>query len=221
MWQRFKECLLNLFFPWDNLCCHCQRALVSTEHMVCSHCEAKLRQCVLTPLEQLSTHESLVLCISAFAYEDIARKLIHHLKYYSNTTIAPLLGLYMCTALLNSPAEWRWDAVVPVPLHPSKLRQRGYNQARLLSQQIADCFRLTLRDDLLFRIKATATQTKRTAAERFTAMQGVFEASTCAIGLRILLVDDVLTTGATASACARALLDAGAAEVTLITACHA
>ena len=221
MWQRLKECLLNLFFPWDNLCCHCQRALAGAEHMVCIHCEAKLRQCILTPLEQLSTHESLVLCISAFAYEAIARKLIHHLKYHHNTTIASLLGWYMCAALLESPAERRWDAVVPVPLHPSKLRRRGYNQARLLGQQIADCFRLMLRDDLLFRIKATASQTKRTAAERFSAMQGVFEASTQASGLHILLVDDVLTTGATASACAKALLDAGAAEVTLITACEA
>lgn len=221
MWQNPKECLLNLFLPWDNLCCHCQRALVGTEHIVCRYCEVKLQQCVLTPLEQFSTHENLTLCISAFAYEEPVRQLIHHLKYHHNATIAPLLGWYMCTALLNSPAERQCDAVVPVPLHPSKLRQRGYNQARLLARQIAECFRLTLRDDLLFRIKASISQTKRTAAERFTAMQGVFEASTQATGLRILLVDDVLTTGATASACAKALLDAGAAAVTLITACQA
>lgn len=221
MRQNPKECLLNLFLPWDNSCCLCQRALIGTEHIVCRHCEAKLQQCVLTPLEQLSTHESLTLCISALSYEEPARKLIHHLKYHHNATIAPVLGWYMCTALLNSPAERQWDAVVPVPLHPAKLRQRGYNQARLLGQQIAECFRLTLRDDLLFRIKATVSQTKRTATERFAAMQGVFEASTQATGLRILLVDDVLTTGATASACAKALLDAGAADVTLITACQA
>lgn len=221
MRQRLKECLLNVFFPWDNLCCLCQRALVGTEHVVCCYCEAELQQCLLTPLERLSTHEPLEWCISAFAYENTARKLIHHLKYHSNTTVSLWLGWYMCAALLNAPGKPEWDAVVPVQLHPSKLQQRGYNQALLLAKEIAFCFHLTLRDDLLFRIRATASQTKRTATERFTAMQGVFHAGTGAAGLRILLVDDVLTTGATATACAKALLAAGATEVALITACQA
>lgn len=219
--QSPKEWLLNLFFPWDNLCCLCQRTLVGGEHIVCSHCEAALAKCIPTPPERLSIHEPLALCISAFSYETASRKLIHHLKYHSNATVAPLLGLHMCAALLDSPTHRDWDAVVPVPLHPTKLHSRGYNQAQLLAQEIAGCFGFALRSELLLRVKASRSQTKRNAEERRAAMQGVFQATDEADGLSILLVDDVLTTGATATACAEALLRAGARAVTLITACHA
>ena len=219
--NQFREVLLNLLFPLNNTCPLCQRGLVGWENVICSHCEAELTQCVLTPPERLSTHEPLTLCISAFAYESAARKLVHHLKYRNNATVAPILALYMCAALLDSPARRDWDAVVPVPLHSTRLRQRGYNQAELLAEEIARCFRMTLRSDLLMRIKATKSQTTRTAEERLAAMEGVFETSVQVSGLRILLVDDVLTTGATATACAKALLHAGAAQVTLLTACQA
>lgn len=221
MRQSLTDGLLNLLFPWDNLCCLCQRTLVGNEHILCSHCEATLAKCILTPLERLSVHEPLMLCLSAFSYETAARDLIHQLKYSSNASAALVLGLHMCAALLDSLAIRDWDAVVPVPLHPSKLRFRGYNQAQLLAQEIAACYGFSMRPELLKRIKATKSQTKRTATERLAAMQGVFEATAEAQGLSILLVDDVLTTGATATACAEALLRAGARTVTLITACQA
>ena len=221
MGQSLKEGFLNLFFPWDNQCALCQRALVGAEHILCTHCQTDLTACSLTLPERLSTHEPLSLCICAFAYESAVRQLIHHLKYHSNATVAPLLGLHMCAALLDAPATRDWDAGVPVPLHPSKLRLRGYNQAELLAQEITGCFGLSLRTDLLLRVKATISQTKRSAEERRSIMQGVFEAVPAVAGLSILLVDDVLTTGATATACAEALLSAGAKDVTLLATCHA
>ncbi|MBO5501623.1 MAG: ComF family protein [Clostridia bacterium] len=221
MRQSLTDGLLNLLFPWDNQCALCARTLIAPEHVLCCHCQARLDKCLLTAPERVSTHEPLALCVSAFSFEQEARTLIHQLKYSSNASTALILGLHMCAALLDSPAIRDWDAVVPVPLHPSKLRFRGYNQAQLLAREIASYYGFSMRPGLLKRIKATKSQTKRTATERLAAMQGVFEATAEAQGLSILLVDDVLTTGATATACAEALLRAGARAVTLITACQA
>jgi ComF family protein len=111
--------------------------------------------------------------------------------------------------------------IVPVPMHKARQADRGYNQAELLAKAVAFHWQSPLRTDLLFRTKEIGSQTKRSAAQRREAISRVFVASPLAYGKRILLVDDVLTTGATASACAQALLDAGAAEVILLTVCQA
>ncbi len=214
------ESLLNLLFPCDTVCVLCSRTLAGSERTLCSYCEDDLRQCILTPLECVSVHKPLVRCISAFSYQGAARNLIHVLKYRSNATVAPIIGMYMCAALLRF-SRREWDVIVPVPLHPERLRKRGYNQAQLLAEQVACCFRYTLRTDLLIRMMDKKSQTTRRASERRIAMKGVFRADPKAAGLRILLVDDVLTTGATATACAQALLEAGAVSVTLLTACQA
>ncbi len=215
------QALLNLLFPYDTVCPICQRWLVGSEHVICSYCEKELHRCLLSPLERIKVHEPLDSCISAFAYEGIARNLIWQLKYYRDTTIAPLLGLYMSIALLEAAPHRTWDGVVPVPLHPSKAEKRGYNQAQMLARTVAFQHRLPLRDDLLFRVKATESQTRRSREQRYAAMEGVFTAVPKARGMRILLIDDVLTTGATACACAKALQAAGAARITLLTACQA
>ncbi len=218
--QQWKDGLSNLVFPYENVCPLCQRMLTGWERTICTQCNEELMRCVLRPLERQSNVEPFHICLSAFAYTGAAQRLIHQLKYACDATVAPILGMYMCAALLTEPGGRHWDAVVPVPLHSSRLRMRGFNQAEMLACQIAYCYQLKLRTDLLRRVKGSRSQTTRSAQERRLAMKGVFAANDAA-GLNILLVDDVLTTGATSSACARALLDAGAAQVSLITACLA
>lgn len=106
------------------------------------------------------------------------------------------------------------DLIVPVPLHPSRLRERGYNQAALLARELAEGCRLALAEDCLARTRATAPQTGHSWRERWENVAGAFACQDPrVVGRGIILVDDVCTTGATLEACARALKDAGAKAV--------
>ena len=113
--------------------------------------------------------------------------------------------------------------VIPVPLHPKRLEERGYNQALLLAKTVGRHLSVPVVDEALLRIHPTATQTVRSREARLSAMQGAFRVPDpeAVKGRAILLVDDVITTGATAMSCARALMNAGAGSVTMLTACRA
>jgi ComF family protein len=145
-----------------------------------------------------------------------ARRLVHRLKYSDRSDLAPPLGAWMARAGADVLAEA--DAVVPVPLHPLRLWKRRFNQAAALAQAVAKAGGKPFEPRWLMRVKATRSQVGLTREQRAVNMQGAFRAAPGAplSGLRIVLVDDVLTSGATANAAARALLRAGAADVDLV-----
>ncbi len=136
---------------------------------------------------------------------------IHRLKYERREDLGPALSV-----LFEACAPPRVDCLAPIPLHPRRLRQRGYDQARLLADGAGRRFRLPVRA-LLTRVRDTGQQVGRDRAARERNLRGAFRAGPAARGLRICLVDDVLTTGATAAAAAAALLEAGAARVEVRT----
>jgi competence protein ComFC len=152
---------------------------------------------------------------AAFAYEGAARTAVLTLKFKSGRYLAPLMGEFLRAELAARPLHV--DLVVPVPLAAGRLRGRGFNQALLLASEVAEVVCGSVRAELLRRDERTAQQTLR-AADRLLNLQG---AVTCqevdnVHGRRVLLVDDVVTTGATLSACAEALARAGAARITAI-----
>jgi ComF family protein len=150
-------------------------------------------------------------------YEGSLRAIVHALKYGSRQTIARPLAARMRAAGTEILAGA--DAVIPVPLHPSRERTRGFNQARELARHLG----LPLVDGLR-RVRHTAAQADLPAARRHANVRGAFRARNRARGLNgsiLVLVDDVSTTGATLNACAAALLAAGAREVRAITAARA
>ena len=147
-------------------------------------------------------------------YEGELRELIHLLKYDGMKPLAARLGDFLSRAL---PLDEAFDAVVPVPLHWRRRFERGFNQAALLAERIAAKRGIPVRHALR-RIRATRTQTGLTNAKRRENVRGAFRARRSVEGLRILLIDDVMTTGATGSACAAVLKRAGAKSVTLLTA---
>jgi ComF family protein len=147
------------------------------------------------------------------SYEGELRELIHLFKYAGVETLARPLGKLLLVAL---PREQRFDAIVPMPLHWRKRWRRGFNQSELLAQVVSRRWNVPLKR-LASRIKNTPAQVGQTHASRRNNVAGAFRAKGVVKGMRVLLVDDVMTTGATAGACAAALKRAGAAHVTLLT----
>jgi len=161
-------------------------------------------------------------------YENELRKLIHLFKYGRIQTLAAPLGRLLAHAL---PREQSFDVIVPMPLHWRKRWQRGFNQAELLAREIGRRTHVPVQNALR-RVRYTESQAGLTSAKRRENVSGVFQASRRAgffsalfraktpkalDGLSVLLIDDVMTTGATAASCARALKRAGARKVTLLT----
>jgi ComF family protein len=148
------------------------------------------------------------------AYEGVLRQLIHIFKFEGVRTLQRPLGALLAQAL---PRESSFDAIVPMPLHWRRRWQRGFNQSELLAREIARKWGVPVRA-LVRRKRATAPQAGLTSAQRRKNVEGAFEVKKGRRlkGMRLLLIDDVLTTGATASACARALKRAGAAQVTFL-----
>ncbi|QQO15290.1 ComF family protein [Bradyrhizobium diazoefficiens] len=155
---------------------------------------------------------------AAVRYDDIARTLVHALKYQDRTDLAPAMGRWMARAggeLLAGA-----DMLVPVPLHWRRAWRRRYNQSGALARIIERQSGVKVRGEVLRRVRATEQQIGLSRAQRATNVQGAFQVSADRQaeiqGRRIILIDDVLTTGATLEACARALLRAKAAQVDVL-----
>jgi ComF family protein len=152
-------------------------------------------------------------CFSFGSFEDELRDLIHLLKYGRVQTVARPLGKLLSAVV---PRDQVFDAIVPMPLHWRKRWQRGFNQAELLAQELSRRTGIPVRK-LVRRIKNTSAQAGLTSAKRRANMSMAFRTTRPLDGQRLILLDDVLTTGSTAASCARALKRAGASYVAMVT----
>lgn len=148
-------------------------------------------------------------------YEGSLRDALHALKFDGCRALAAPLG-DLITRAVRAEASLGADVVVPVPLHPSRLRERGFNQAELLAHRVARTLHLPCHTHLVRR-RLTAPQSTLARTGREANVLGAFSCAGGLIGATVLLVDDVMSTGNTASACAGALLEAGAARVVVAT----
>lgn len=155
---------------------------------------------------------------AAVAFDEVSRPLIHALKYHDNHEAGLLMARMMARAGRRLLAET--DVVLPVPLHRLRLWTRRFNQSAFLAERLASLARKPWRGDILARLRATRPQVGLDDGERRRNVRGAFRVEATAIarlaGKKILLVDDVMTTGATAGACAEALKHAGAARVDVL-----
>lgn len=160
---------------------------------------------------------------AAMLYSDDCRKMIHDLKYNGKTLLRRPLGLIMARQLEGFVRECRPDCIVPVPLHVSRLRKRGFNQSILIGEILASKWKLPLLRQALKRTVATRPQVELSRDERLSNLKGAFAVTNPKeiSGKRILLVDDVFTTGSTIAESAKALVAAGSSSVFAVTAAHA
>lgn len=159
-----------------------------------------------------------VMAYLRFSKKGKSQKLLHQLKYRNMPEVGEEMGRLFGLSLVSNGYQNEWDVIVPVPLHPLKQKRRGYNQSEVFGKGLSKV--LTVRmESLLVRQKFTETQTKKSRLQRLDNVQEVFDVKADAriAGQRILLVDDVITTGATLCACANVLLANEAKLVDLAT----
>ncbi len=208
--------LVDLVFP--DPCPGCNRPLVTGEGRLCSSCELALP--VFAHSENINDRFAGRLPLQGaraflkFYHGGMAQKLLHAIKYKGNTKLAVYLGGLFARHLRPANPWATVELVVPIPLHKSKLRSRGYNQSTFLAQGIAAHLGASLDATTVVRAQKSATQTKKDRAERWHNVSGIFSVTGQALkGKHVLLVDDVITTGATLEACGAALLAAGVASL--------
>lgn len=203
---------LHLFYP--RLCLLCEEPLVEGEEQICLNCLCDLPR---VRHQEGETWESLFVGKSdikqAYAFYVFEKgghvqQLIHVLKYYDNKELAYSLGsLAFRTLLYEKHPICDFDVLLPVPLHPKRLQERGYNQAEWIAKGIQSVLPAPINTSAVTRKVKTETQTHRNVYDRWTNMQEVFELveSKELENRKVLLIDDVLTTGATFNACAAIL----------------
>lgn len=200
----------------QDLCAACREA-VAFNRVACGRCALPLPvagtcgPCRQSPPPFAASHAALV-------YRFPVDQLLPRFKFHGDLAAGRLLSQLMVEAFADAP---RPQALVPVPLHPSRLRQRGYDQALELARPLARAFRLPLRADTLRRVRATPAQSELDAASRRHNVRSAFFARPGELPAHVALVDDVMTTGATLAECTRALHRAGVTRVDLWVAARA
>ena len=198
------------------------RGLPATlHHHGCVHCVGGLavRDSLWRPAGASPQRDAVRGVVAAYAYRGTPRALVLALKFGRRPAAARLLGEALASSLAR--ARWPGDLLVPVPLSPRRLRERGYNQAKLLARVLSRVRGIEHAPRALGRVRHTPPQTGGSRAARRRGPAGAFRADRARVSGRcVLLVDDVLTTGGTARACALALRRAGARQVELAVACR-
>lgn len=201
---------LDLLFPPRCPCCGtvCQQEL-------CEACKQQLTPTTHADCRPDWNWDGLLQEFRAvFLYQGASRGAVLRLKFGKSAAAADLPGRLMALAATQMKHYPQFSCVVPVPLHCSRLRTRGFNQSELLARHIAKQTGIPLRTRSLRRIRNTTAQSTLALAQRRTNLHDAFAAKGVS-GLHVLLVDDVATTGSTARECAKTLLEAGAASVSL------
>jgi ComF family protein len=234
MMKRVFKALLDLLLP--SFCLACEKPLGSLPDLLfCPECLPRLH-CIESPLcpccgrvylvaaggdhhcgTCLTTGRHFSRARAVFLYQEPLKKVIHRFKYQGKTDCLPSFARFAGN-LPQLAGEERPDWIVPVPLHPTRLRERGFNQSLLLARAFFPKDRRII-PDLLVRLRPTEPQTTFNGAARRANLKNAFAVLQPhrLAGKKILLIDDVYTTGTTVNECARVLKKAGAAEVAVLT----
>lgn len=194
----------------------CNGSLYEQEQFVCAHCFAEAAK-THTHLQKENFVERKfhgkipILFAWSFLYfhqKGIAQRIIHFIKYKNGGELAVEMGLRYGVEIKEALKSYRIDYLVPVPLNYKKLKKRGYNQSDKICEGLGTALGIPVADDALIRTRATDTQTRKGRIQRWENVRDIFRVNGDTIeGKRVIIVDDVITTGSTVESCAQALLD--------------
>ncbi|WP_426062770.1 ComF family protein [Flavobacterium sp. DSP2-3-1] len=218
------ESIINLFFP--KVCSGCSSFLLSNENVICTVCRHDIP---LTNHHLNSKNDAFkkfygripVIHTSALFYfhkKGIVQELIHNLKYKGHEEIGAILGEWYAEDLKNIDSLQSVDEIIPVPLHRKKLKERGYNQVTAFGKALSSGLNIVYNDSLLIRNVYSKTQSKKNLLGRTEGIETIFDVSFTGKdhNKHFLLIDDVITTGATLEACSRALLKIPGAKISIV-----
>jgi ComF family protein len=221
-----KNSFLHLLFP--HICAGCGSDILTEESVLCMRCinempETNFEIYPNNPVEKIFLGRLPLLGATAqfyFTKESLVQHLMHQFKYKRNKELGLQLGRIMGTQIKQS-GRFGVDALIPVPLFPGKEKRRGYNQATILCKGIAETINIPVLDKVIIRPQHTFSQTKKGRIERWKNMEGKFILADpeSISNKHLLLVDDVVTTGATLEACGNELLKAAGVQLSVATLC--
>lgn len=216
----YYKSIVNFFFP--NFCYGCNAKLEENENVLCPACTDSIKlipeDILLKEFDKKFAHDKYIAGFTSayiFENEGVLQKLIHELKYNKRFSIGTYLGIVTSHLLIDTIEEWNIDQIIPIPLFHLKKAERGYNQAYYISKGISSFTKIPISKKSLRRNVFTPSQTKLNTEERKNNVGGVFKIidKRKIKNKNIMLVDDVITTGATISECARMLKSAGAKNI--------
>lgn len=226
--HEIKDSFFHLLFP--HVCSGCGSDILNKESLLCMRCidalpETNFEIHANNPVEKkfwgrLSFQQATAQYY--FIRESLIQRLMHQFKYKKNQELGTQLGRMMGESLKKS-NRFTIDALIPLPLFPAKEKKRGYNQAAVLCEGIAERLQVPILKDVIIRSQHTDTQTKKGRIERWQNMEGKFVLSKpkAIANKKVLLVDDVVTTGATLEACGLELLKGENVKLSIAVLCYA
>lgn len=227
--NEIKNSLLQLVFP--HVCDGCGSDLLSEESQLCLRClnampETNFEKHPGNPVEKMFWGRLFLVHATAqfyFTKESLMQRLMHQLKYRGNKELGLQLGRLMGISIIESERFYDIDALVPLPLFPAKEKRRGFNQATVLCNGMAEFLSVPVLNNVIIRPQHTESQTKKGRIERWRNIEGKFILSDPAAiqDKHLLLVDDVVTTGATLESCGNELLTAENVRLSIATLCSA
>lgn len=220
----YFEDLMALVFP--EVCNACGNALYKHEYLICHYCKVSLPVTnfhlqLENPIDKIFWGRVAIENASAYLYfhkGNRVQELMHRFKYKGKKELGELIGAMYGYELLKNKFLSNADTIIPVPLHPDKKRKRGYNQSEYFAIGLSKALKITCDSNILIRATASSTQTKKNRFERWKNVESIFKVENPEklANKHVILVDDVITTGATIEACANTLLASAPCKVSFL-----